>query len=67
MMDIPKEKRIKKAMHATSFRKKHDHKAIYDMNEAGMSYKNIMKKLGISSKGTISFAVNQERRRRELA
>lgn len=58
-MDIPEEKRIQMAIHATSFAKKHDHEKIFQMHKSGMSYKKIMIETGIKSKGTISFIISK--------
>jgi len=54
MMDIPKEKRILNASNP-----KHDHISILKDKENGMSYRKLMDKYNISSKGTISFIVNK--------
>lgn len=53
-MDIPKEKRRLRASHPI-----YDHEAIVADRAEGMSYKNLMKKHGISSKGTLSFIINK--------
>jgi len=58
-MDKPYEIRIRASMIATSFAKKHDHDAILDMHNSGMSYAKIMKETGIKSKGTISFIIKK--------
>lgn len=58
-MDIPKEKRIQKAIHASSFAKKHDHEQIVKMHQSGLSYSRIMFEMGIKSKGTISFIIKR--------
>lgn len=50
--------RMKTALRATSFMKKHNHKEIVLMRNKGMSYEEIMKYTGIKSKGTISFIIN---------
>jgi hypothetical protein len=59
MMDIPKEVRIKKASNAN---KKHSDETVKDIRKdrkSGMTYKELMYKYGISSKGTMSFIVNK--------
>ncbi len=56
--DRPEIIRMSMAIHASSFVKKYDHEEIVRLyNEEGLSYGKIMKKLGISSKGTISFII----------
>jgi len=57
MMDIPKQIRIKKAKHATSFVNKYDYISIMKDRERGMTYKELMEKYNISSKGTIGYIV----------
>jgi hypothetical protein len=61
MMDIPKEIRIATATNASFSRKaKYSEEKILKIKELhknGWSYKEIMKELGISSKGTISYIV----------
>ena len=59
MMDIPKEVRIAKAKHATSFVKKHDHSEILKFYHKVKSYKMTMEKFGISSKGTLYFIIKK--------
>jgi hypothetical protein len=59
MLDIPKNIRLSKAIHASSFIKKHNHEEIVKLYNEGMSYGKIMKKLSIKSKGTISFIVRK--------
>lgn len=51
--------RLRAAVIATSFVKKHDHEKIIDLHKKGYSYDKIMKELGIKSKGTISFIIRQ--------
>jgi len=53
-MDIPKSKRILRASNP-----KHNHDSIISDHKAGMSYKKIMDKYSISSKGTLSFIINK--------
>jgi hypothetical protein len=54
MMDIPKDIRVKKSSHP-----KYCHKSILNDVNNGYSYRQIMDKYGISSKGTVSFIVNK--------
>jgi len=59
MMDIPEHIRYARALHATSFVRKHDKQAIRKYHtESGMSYKKTMDKFSISSKGTLHFILN---------
>jgi len=58
MKDIPKKTRIKKAIFASSFIKKHNHKAIKAFRQEGATYKKIMERFNIASKGTISYIIN---------
>lgn len=51
--------RVKSAINASSFIKKHDHEKIIEMHNAGRSYEKIMAELGIKSKGTISFIIRK--------
>lgn len=53
MMDRPKEERVKNASNPI-----HDHESIIKDRKQGMSYKAIMHKYNISSKGTVSFIIN---------
>lgn len=57
MMDIPKQKRLASAYHATSFFKKHDHEAI-KAHYAEHGFGKTMSHFGISSKGTMSYIIN---------
>lgn len=63
-MDIPKEKRIERARNAARMlpkRYSRDKIAMIKADRAsGMSYNKLMKKYGISSKGTISYICNHE-------
>ncbi len=54
-MAKPVEVRVKAATIASSHVAKHNHDDIINMHKNGMSYKQIMLKTGIKSKGTISF------------
>lgn len=58
MMDMPEEKRRKRANHATSFMRKHDKEKIKKFHKKEKSYKLTMEKFGISSKGTLNFILN---------
>ena len=61
MMDIPQHIRISRALHATSFVKKHDHEDIKKYYlENGKSYKKTMNNFNISSKGTLHFILNKK-------
>lgn len=60
MMDIPQEIRQKNAEYASSFVTRHNHdkiKKYYEEND--VSYKDLMKKFNISSKGTVSYIINK--------
>lgn len=54
MLDIPKEKRVLNASNP-----RHDHEKIIQDFKNGYTYKEIMEKHGITSKGTVSFIVNK--------
>jgi len=54
MMDKPKQQRVKDASNP-----KYNHKMIIFDRNNGMSYKDLMKKYNISSKGTLSFIINK--------
>lgn len=59
MLDIPKEKRIRKSANAN---KKYSDDLVLEIKadrERGMSYKDLMEKYHISSKGTISNIINK--------
>jgi len=58
MMDKEELDRLNCAIYASSFMAKHDHKSIILDRNNGMSYKDLMKKHSISSKGTLSFIIN---------
>jgi hypothetical protein len=53
MMDIPKEVRVAKALHATSFVRKYDKNAVNAFYQECKSYKKTMAEFGIGSKGTL--------------
>lgn len=59
MLDIDKDKRLSQAIAATAYVKKHNHEEIIKLYNEGNSYKNIMQKFNIKSKGTISFIIKQ--------
>jgi hypothetical protein len=54
MLDIPKEKRILNASNPT-----YNHEDVIRDKINGLTYKEIMEKHGIKSKGTVSFIVNK--------
>lgn len=58
MLDIPKELRVVRAKHASSFAQKHNHKEIYEYYLKVKSYNKTMEKFNISSKGTMSYIIN---------
>mgnify|MGYP003477962981 FL=1 len=58
-MDKPSDVRMKMALRATSFVKKHNHEEIIKLHIEGLSYKQIAEKLNIKSKGTISFIIKK--------
>lgn len=58
-LDKPLKVRIKASLIATSFVKVHNHEEIVRLHNEGMSYKEIMKKFNISSKGTVSFIIRK--------
>lgn len=58
MMDREKLDRLNSAVYATSFMVKHNHKSIISDRNKGMTYKALMEKYSISSKGTVSFIIN---------
>ena len=58
MMDIKKELRVKKALHATSFVARKDWKEIDIDRKNGYSYSMLVKKYGVS-KGALSYHFNR--------
>ena len=58
-LDMDKEVRIKKAIHASSFIKKYDHADVYDFYNETNSYKKTMEEFCISSKGTLFYILNK--------
>lgn len=59
MMDIPKEIRVKKAKHASSFLKKYDHEEVKKYHRNCKSYKKTMGFFGITSKATLHHILKQ--------
>ena len=61
-MDIPSEKRLEIALKGVEAARlvniKHDYNTIRNDRSNGMTYKEIMKKHNISSKGTLSYIIN---------
>lgn len=58
MMDIPKQIRIKKALHATSFVRKYNKEEVKNFHKIDKSYKKTMDKFEITSKGTLHYILN---------
>lgn len=59
IMDQSKEVRIKKASNANKVYSDEIVKQIMEDREKGLTYKDLMKKYNISSKGTLSFIINK--------
>jgi hypothetical protein len=59
MMDISAEVRLAKALHATSFVRKHDKETIRAYYTEHKSYKKTMEHFNITSKGTLHFILNK--------
>lgn len=59
MMDISAEVRLAKALHATSFSRKHDKEPIRAYYAEHKSYRKTMEEFNISSKGTLHFILNK--------
>ena len=57
-IDKPKEEMLQGILYAVSFTKKHNHEEVLKLRSEGFSYKQIMKKLNIKSKGSIGFIIN---------
>lgn len=55
MLDIPEQIRIKKAIHASSFITKYNHKEVIEFYNTCKSYKKTMEKFNITSKGTLNY------------
>lgn len=58
MLDIPKQIRIKKAIYASSFKKKYNNEDIINFHNEHKSYKRTMQQFNISSKGTLNYILN---------
>ena len=58
-MDIPSDVRMNIAIKATKAIIRWDYKTIRAMHDSGMSYSQIMKETGITSKGTLSYIINE--------
>lgn len=59
MMDKPKEVRLSSAIFASSHIKKHNHEEIIRYHNLVKSYKKVMNRFGIKSKGTLSFILKK--------
>jgi hypothetical protein len=59
MMDMSAEVRLAKALHATSFTRKHDKETIRAYYAEHKSYTKTMQHFNISSKGTLHFILNK--------
>ena len=59
MMDIDADVRLARALHATSFTRKHDKETIRAYYAEHKSYKKTMEHFNISSKGTLHFILNK--------
>lgn len=57
-MDIPEHIRISRALHASSFLRKHDKEEVKKYYQECKSYKKTMEKFNISSKGTLHYILN---------
>lgn len=57
MLDVPKERRVKHAIHSSSFIMIHDHRLIISLRNAWMTYAQIKEITGIKSGGTLSFII----------
>lgn len=62
MFDQPKEIRIRKASNANKVYSDELVKQIIKDHEDGLSYREIMNKYNISSKGTLSYIINKRLR-----
>lgn len=56
--DMPEKERLKYSLNATSKVKIHNHEDILKRREQGATYKELMEEFNISSKGTLSFIIN---------
>lgn len=59
MLDKSKEKRMNAALIATAAITKYKHEDVLKLHNEGHSYKQIMDKLGILSKGTVSWIIHK--------
>lgn len=59
MMDIDADVRLARALHATSFTRKHDKETIRAYYAEHKSYKKTMEHFNITSKGTLHFILNK--------
>jgi len=57
IMDRPVKDRLEHAKHAASFNKKYDYDSILNDRNKGMTYRELMNKYNISSKGTIGYII----------
>lgn len=58
-MDIPREERVRRAIHATSFVKKYDHEDVIEFYNKCKSYTKTMEKFDITSKGTLHYILRK--------
>jgi hypothetical protein len=59
MMDKTPEIRLKMALNATQYVKKHNHEQIIQLYKKERSYKKVMEKFNIKSKGTLNFILKK--------
>ena len=62
-MDIPEQIRKARALHASTFRIKHDKDEIRAFHAKHRSYKMIREKFGITSNGTIHYIINGRKKK----
>lgn len=60
MNDKPKEVRLKSAIYASSFIKKHNYEEVKAYYNETKSYKKVMERFNISSKGTLNYILNSK-------
>lgn len=58
-MDIPADKRMERALYATSFVRKYDKEEVKEFHQESGSYMKTMEHFGISSKGTLHHILNK--------
>lgn len=58
MLDIPKNTRVKRALHASSFLTKYNKDEIREFHQKHKSYKKTMKRFEITSKGALHYVLN---------